>query len=55
MSERGEEEPGRVLERLEDAPGAYDASCRMAAEEMQRRYTWGGLMGKWKGTWGEKQ
>lgn len=50
-SERGEDELGRVLVRLERATGSYDASCRMAAEEMQRRYTWGALMERWRGTW----
>ena len=54
LSERGEDELGRVLGRLDEVPGAYDASCRMAAEEMQRRYTWGVLMERWRGTWGGK-
>ena len=34
MSEHEEEELGRVWKLLEEASGAYDASCRMAAEEM---------------------
>ena len=54
MGERGEEELGRVWGRLEKEPASYDALCRMAAEEMQNRYTWGALMERWRGTWGGK-
>lgn len=54
MMEEGPEALGEVLGRLEAEPGAYDAACRRAAEEMQQRYTWGALMERWRGTWGKK-
>ncbi len=52
-TEEGPEALEGVLGRLEGDPVAYDAACRGAAEEMQRRYTWGALMERWRGTWGE--
>lgn len=55
MTEAGPKALGEVLGRLEVDPGAYDAACRGAAEEMQRRYTWGALMERWRGTWGGNQ
>ena len=52
MDEEGWGALETVLGRLAMEPGAYDAACRGAAEEMQRRYTWGALMERWRGTWG---
>lgn len=51
MTEEGPKALGKVLGHLEGKPGAYDAACQGAAEEMQRRYTWGALMERWRGTW----
>ena len=52
MDEEGRGTLGKVLGRLAAEPEAFDAACRGAAEEMQRRYTWGALMERWRGTWG---
>ena len=54
MDEEGWGTLGKVLGRLAVEPMAFDAACRGAAEEMQRRYTWGALMERRRGTWGEK-
>lgn len=54
-TEEGPEVLGEVLGRLEAEAVAYDAACREAAAEMQRRYTWGALMERWRGTWGAPQ
>lgn len=51
MSEKGEEDLGQVLARLDKDPQAYAEACQGAAEEMQRRYIWDALMEKWKGSW----
>lgn len=51
MTEEGPKALEEVLRRLDFERGAYDAACRGAAEEMQRRYAWGALMGRLKGTW----
>ncbi len=51
MTEGGAKALEGVLGRLETGPEAYDATCRGAANEMQRRYTWGALMERWRGTW----